>query len=61
MKEILLKAMNDCAREYSKGFPRWEHLWDEKRTIEQKAIDIAEKLDKMGYMLVKTKHEPAKD
>jgi len=52
MDKIILQAMNNCAKKYAKGFLRWEHLWDEKRTLEQKAFDIAEEFKAGGYEIV---------
>lgn len=53
MKDIILEAMERCALNYAKGYPRWKHLWDEKLTIEQKAEQIAQYLDDNGYLLIK--------
>ena len=53
MKDILLTALNNCAKRYSKGFPRWEHLWDEKLSIDQKATELAKELESTGYVLLK--------
>jgi hypothetical protein len=57
MKEILLNAFKACAMRYCKNdsscFGRWEHLWDERLTVEQKAEEIAKELESAGYVLLK--------
>ena len=55
MEKIILQAMQNCALRYSKGFPRWAHLWDERLTEAQKAKEISEELQNLGYRLLKTK------
>ncbi len=45
--------MNNCSLRYAKGFTRWMHLWDEKLTVKQKAIDISKELRDMGYKLLR--------
>jgi len=61
MDKIILQAMNNCSQKYAKGILRYFNLWDNKRTLEQKAFDIAEELKAGAYEIVKTKHEPAKE
>ena len=53
MEEIILQIMNDCALNYSKGYGRWMHLWDDQKTIAQKAQDIAEEMESQGYLIIK--------
>ena len=53
MGKIILQAMKNCALIYSKGFQRWEHLWDESLTVEQKAKDISDELARMGYKITR--------
>jgi hypothetical protein len=53
MKDIILKAMENCALRYAKGFPRWKNLWDEKLTVQQKSIEISDELESLGYVLLK--------
>jgi hypothetical protein len=61
MKSILWQAMKNCANKYAKGFPRWEHLWQEKTAIEIQAQEMSDELQAMGYRLLKIKSdEPAK-
>ncbi len=54
MTNIIQKAMNECALRYSKGMPRWAHLWDEKLTIEQKANQIDDWLRDNGYVVIQS-------
>ena len=58
MKEIIQKAMEQASLRYAKDIPRFMHLWDESRSIEQKAFDISEQLAEMGYEL---RRNPAKE
>ena len=51
MDKIILQAMENCALRYAKGFPRWFNLWDEKLTVEQKALEISKELQSLGYEL----------
>lgn len=57
MKEILLNAFRACALRYCKNdsscFGRWEHLFDERLTPEQKMIELAKELEAEGYQIVK--------
>ena len=53
MKEVILKAMEACALRYAKGFPRWRNQWDERLTISQKAVEIAQELEEEGWALIK--------
>lgn len=53
MEEIIIDIMEACALKHAKGFPRWMHLWDEQKTIKQKAIDISKALEAEGYLLIK--------
>jgi len=63
MKDILLNAFKSCAMRYCKNDPscfgRWEHLWDEKLTVEQKAEELARELNNQGYVLIKKDYEKA--
>lgn len=57
MKDILLNAFRACALRYCKNDPsvfgRWEHLFDERLTPEQKITELAKELEAEGYQIVK--------
>ncbi len=53
MSKIILTALNNCASKYAKGFPRWEHLWQEKTSVVKQSEQIADELVLMGYVIVK--------
>ena len=62
-KDVLFDSADKCALRMVRGvnLQRGLIVFDERLTLYQKLTDIAKELDKMGYMLVKTTHEPAKD
>ena len=53
MEEIMIEIMESCALKHAKGFPRWMNLWDEQKSIKQKAFDISQELEDQGYLLIK--------
>jgi len=55
--EIILKALYNCALKYSKGFSRWQYMWQDRTTYEQQAESIAEELHLMGVSLIPGNNE----
>lgn len=53
MEEIVKTAMYNASMTYSKGFTRWRHLWAEKCTVEEMAVQVAKELELMGYNLTR--------
>jgi len=52
--QIILLAITNCALRYCKNIPRGINLWDERLTYNQKADEIANELEMLGYRLLKT-------
>jgi len=51
--------MYECAKRYAYSIPRGLMLWDDSKTCEQKAEDMAVTLHAMGYRLQKIEAEEA--
>ena len=61
MEEIIKQIIKTCALRYSKGFPRWIHQWDERLSMDQKAKEIAEEMERQGYIIIKDSTYPLRE
>jgi len=52
--QIILLAITNCALRYCRNIPRGINLWDERLTYQQKSVEIAEEIERLGYRLLKT-------